>query len=123
MSANTIVRARIDEKIKNEAADVLRAMGLTVSDAFRMMMVKIAKEKALPFEPLVPNEETIEAMKAARRGELVTVGPPGKLLASLNADCQTYQPIQARQQAGEIGTAQQAARRRANGSREGAGEG
>jgi len=83
MSANTIVRARIDEKIKNEAADVLRAMGLTVSDAFRMMMVKIAKEKALPFEPLVPNEETIEAMKAARRGELVTVGPPGKLLTSL----------------------------------------
>jgi len=49
------------------------------------MMVKIAKEKALPFEPLVPNEETIEAMKAARRGVLTTVGPPGKLLPSLNA--------------------------------------
>jgi hypothetical protein len=44
-------------------------------------------EKALPFEPLVPNEETIEAMKAARRGELTTAGPPGKLLPSLNADC------------------------------------
>ena len=87
MSANTIVRARIDEQIKKEAAAVLGAMGLTVSDAFRMMMVKIAKEKALPFEPLVPNAETIEAMKAARRGELVTVGPPEKLLASLNADC------------------------------------
>jgi len=87
MTANSVVRARIDEQTKNEAADVLRAMGLTVSDAFRMMMVKIAKEKALPFEPLVPNEETIEAMKAARRGELATVGPPEKLLASLNADC------------------------------------
>jgi addiction module RelB/DinJ family antitoxin len=61
--------------------------GLTVSDAFRLMMVKIAKEKALPFEPLVPNEETIEAMKAARRGELTTAGAPGKLLPSLNADC------------------------------------
>ena len=48
---------------------------------------KIAKEKKLPFEPLVPNEETIEAMKAARRGELTTVGPPSKLRASLNADC------------------------------------
>ena len=87
MTANSVVRARIDESIKNEAAAVLAAMGLTVSDAFRLMMIKIAKEKALPFEPLVPNEETIEAMKAARRGELVTVGPPGKLLASLNADC------------------------------------
>jgi DNA-damage-inducible protein J len=77
-------RARADdEQIKKEAAAVLEAMGLTVSDAFRMMMVKIAKEKALPFEPLVPNEETIAAMKAARRGELTTVGPPGKLLTSL----------------------------------------
>jgi DNA-damage-inducible protein J len=87
MAANSVVRARIDERIKTEAAAVLSAMGLTVSDAFRLMMIKIAKEKALPFEPLVPNEETIEAMKAARRGELATVGPPGKLLASLNADC------------------------------------
>jgi DNA-damage-inducible protein J len=51
------------------------------------MMLKIAKEKALPFEPLLANEETIEAMKAARRGEVTTAGSPGKLLASLNADC------------------------------------
>jgi len=87
MPANSVVRGRIDEQIKNEAAAVLKAMGLTVSDAFRLMMVRIAKEKALPFEPLVPNDETIEAMKAARRGELTTVGPPDELLASLNADC------------------------------------
>jgi DNA-damage-inducible protein J len=87
MSANSVVRARIDEQTKKEATAVLSAIGLTVSDAIRLMLIKIAKEKALPFEPLVPNEETIEAMKAARRGELVTVGPPEKLLASLNADC------------------------------------
>jgi DNA-damage-inducible protein J len=87
MTANSIVRARIDEQTKKEAAAVLEAIGLTVSDAFRLMMVKIAKEKALPFEPLVPNKETIDAIKAARRGELTTVGPPGKLIASLNADC------------------------------------
>jgi DNA-damage-inducible protein J len=85
MPANTVVRARIDERIKNEATAVLDAMGLTVSDAFRLMMVRIAREKALPFEPLVPNAETIEAMKAARRGELVAVGSPDDLLASLNA--------------------------------------
>jgi DNA-damage-inducible protein J len=56
-----------------------------VSDAFRLMMMRIAKDKALPFEPLVPNAETIDAMKAARRGELVTVGSPADLLTSLNA--------------------------------------
>ena len=86
MAENAVVRARINERVKNEAAAVLAAMGLTVSDAFRLLMMKIAAEKALPFEPLVPNAETIEAMKAARRGELVTAGSPDKLIASLNAD-------------------------------------
>jgi DNA-damage-inducible protein J len=84
MTENAVVRARIDERIKNEAAAVLSAMGLTVSDAFRLMMVRIAADKALPFEPLVPNAETIEAMKAARRGDVVKVGSPADLLASLN---------------------------------------
>ena len=87
MSANAVVRARIDEKIKTEASAVLSAMGLTISDAFRLMMMRIANDKALPFEPLVPNEETIAAMRAARRGELTTAGKPDALLASLNEDC------------------------------------
>jgi DNA-damage-inducible protein J len=86
MPANSVVRARINGRIKEEAAAVLAAMGLTVSDAFRLMMVRIAQDKALPFEPLVPTAETVEAMKAARRGDLVAVGSPDKLLASLNAD-------------------------------------
>jgi DNA-damage-inducible protein J len=87
MTTNSVVRARIDEQIKNETAAMLRAMGLTVSDAFRLMMVKIAKEMALTFEPLVPNDETIEAMKVARRGELTTAVPTGALLARQNANC------------------------------------
>ncbi len=69
MASNTVVRARIDEHIKEEASVVLAAMGLTVSDAFRMMLTRIAREKALPFEPLVPNKETIKAMKQARSGK------------------------------------------------------
>ncbi len=84
MAANSIVRARINERIKAEAAAVLGAMGLTVSDAFRMMMMRVVAEKALPFEPLAPNNETIKAMKAARRGKLVRVGKPARLLAHLN---------------------------------------
>jgi DNA-damage-inducible protein J len=86
MTINTVVRARIDEHIKHEAGAVLAAMGLTLSDAFRLLLVRVAREKALPFEPLVPNEETIRAMKAARKGELVTVGKIDNLLASLNED-------------------------------------
>ena len=86
MTANAVVRARIDEHTKKEAAIVLAAMGLTVSDAFRMLLVRIAKEKALPFEPLVPNKETIAAMKAARRGKLTTVKNVNELLDNLNED-------------------------------------
>jgi DNA-damage-inducible protein J len=86
MSADSVIRARIDEGVKAEASAVLAAMGLTVSDALRLLMVRIAAEKALPFEPLVPNAETIEAMKAARRGELIKAGSPKRLIASLNAD-------------------------------------
>lgn len=82
----TVVRARIDEKTKDEAAAVLDAIGLTVSDAFRLMMVRIAAEKRLPFEALTPNEETIAAMRAARRGELVSVGGIDGLMADLNAE-------------------------------------
>jgi DNA-damage-inducible protein J len=70
MAANAVVRARIDKHIKEEATVVLEAMGLTVSDAFRIMLTRVAREKALPFEPLVPNAETIEAMKEARRDGL-----------------------------------------------------
>ncbi len=68
MPANIIVRARIDAATKAEAAAVLAAMGLTVSDAFRMLLVRIAREKALPFEPLVPSEATIEEKRQARHG-------------------------------------------------------
>ena len=70
MAANAVIRARIDEDIKHEATLVLESMGLTVSDALRMMMVRIAIEKALPFEPLVPNAKTISAMREARDRQL-----------------------------------------------------
>ena len=57
-----------------------------MSDAFRLMMVRIAADKRLPFEPLVPNEETIAAIEAARRSDLVAVGDVDGLMADLNAD-------------------------------------
>ena len=84
MVANAVVRARIDEDIKEEATVVLASMGLTVSDAFRLMLTRIAKEKALPFEPLVPNAETIAAMKEARNGKLKSFDSMDALLEDLN---------------------------------------
>ena len=86
MSTNTTVRARIDEEIKKEATIVLSEIGLTISDVFRMVLIRIAREKVLPFKPLVPNVKTIDAIKAARRGNLVTVGNLDNLLTELNAN-------------------------------------
>jgi DNA-damage-inducible protein J len=85
MPDNAVVRARIDERTKREAAAALKKIGLNVSDAFRLLLVRVAAEKALPFEPRNPNAETVAAMKAARRGDLVKVGKPDKLLRRLNA--------------------------------------
>ena len=70
MASNQLVQARIDGAVKEEAAAVLAAMGLTVSDAVRLLLTRIAQEKALPFAPLIPNAVTIEAMKEARKGGL-----------------------------------------------------
>jgi DNA-damage-inducible protein J len=73
MPANSLVQTRINAEIKEEASTVLRAIGLTVSDAVRLMLTRVAREKALPFEPLIPNEVTIAAMKEARERKLETV--------------------------------------------------
>ena len=95
MAANAVVRAKIDEHIKEEASAVLATMGLTVSDAFRIMLTRIAREKALPFEPLVPNAETIAAMKEARRGGLASLDSVEALMADLNAGNWAHPSIQA----------------------------
>ena len=58
------------QRTKKEAAAVLGAMGLTLSDAFRLLVKRIAAERAGPFEPLVPNEKTIAAMREAPAGKL-----------------------------------------------------
>ena len=84
--ANQLVQARVDKEIKEEAAVVLAAMGLTVSDAVRLLLTRIARERALPFAPLVLNAETIAAMKEARAGNLPKFDDVQSLLDDLHAD-------------------------------------
>lgn len=84
--ANHLVQARIDRAVKEEAATVLAAMGLTVSDAVRLLLTRVAHEKALPFAPLVPNDETIAAMKEARAGNLPQFADVSSLFDDLHAE-------------------------------------
>ena len=72
------------EAINNFRGGPPTAMHPSPSDDAALLRRKSWKS-ALPLEPLNPNAETVAAMKAARRGELVKVGKPDKLLRSLNA--------------------------------------
>jgi len=85
MPANALVQTRINGIVKDEAAAVLATMGLTVSDAVRLLLTRVAHDKALPFEPLTPNAETIAAMQEARSGNLKRYPDFKALLADLDA--------------------------------------
>jgi DNA-damage-inducible protein J len=63
-----MVHVRVDEKTKEKAAKALAAMGISVSDAVRMLLVRVAAEKALPFDVKLPNATTVRAMRAADWG-------------------------------------------------------
>jgi DNA-damage-inducible protein J len=76
--ATTMVHVRVDEKTKQRAAKTLAEMGISVSDAVRMLLVRVAAEQALPFDVKVPNATTVKAMRAADQGK-------GKRLKSAGA--------------------------------------
>lgn len=86
MAANALVQTRIDGEIKALAATALAEMGLTVSDAVRIMLTRVARDGTLPFEPFRPNAETIAAMEEARQGGLKSFDSIEALMADLNAD-------------------------------------
>ncbi len=67
MATTAFVRARIDEKLKDEAGEVLAEFGLTVSDIVRMTLTRVAKDRAVPLELKMPNAETQAAMRESRR--------------------------------------------------------
>jgi DNA-damage-inducible protein J len=66
--ATTMVHIRVDQKTKDRATKTLAAMGISVSDAVRMLLVRVVAEKALPFDVKVPNATTVKAMRAAEKG-------------------------------------------------------
>lgn len=86
MASDSVVRARIDGKVKEKAAKVLADMGLSVSDAIRLFLVRVAAEKALPFEIEIPNAETRAAMAELEQGAGKSFDSVAALMADLNAE-------------------------------------
>jgi len=85
MPATEMVHVRIDKRVKTKAAKTLAAMGLSVSDAVRVLLTRVATEKALPFEIKVPNAATAAAMQEARHGGLPSFDTVSGLMSDLNA--------------------------------------
>lgn len=83
---DTYVRARIDADTKKRAAEALDAMGLSISDAIRLLMLRIADERRLPFEVKVPNKTTRKAMAALDAGEGKRFATVEALMADLESE-------------------------------------
>jgi DNA-damage-inducible protein J len=84
--SNTYVRARIDTATKERAAGALEEMGLSISDAIRLLMVRIADERRLPFEVKVPNAKTRKAIAQLEAGKGKSFRSVDALMADLHAD-------------------------------------
>jgi DNA-damage-inducible protein J len=69
MAADTVVRSRIDADTKKRAAAALAEMGLSISDAIRLLLVRVADERRLPFEVKAPNADSVLAMKELEKGK------------------------------------------------------
>jgi DNA-damage-inducible protein J len=65
MATSTMVHVRVDEKIKKEAAKTLESMGLSVSDAVRVFLMRVVADKSLPFAVKAPNAASKAAMAEA----------------------------------------------------------
>jgi DNA-damage-inducible protein J len=85
-AADTYVRARIDTDTKERAADALEAMGLSISDAIRLLMLRIADERRLPFDVKVPNATTRKAIAELEAGKGKRFASVDELMADLHAD-------------------------------------
>ncbi len=88
--ADTYVRARIDTNTntntKVRAADALEAMGLSISDAIRLLMLRVAEERRLPFDVKVPNSTTRKAIAELEAGKGKKFANVDDLMADLHAD-------------------------------------
>ena len=84
-TSDTYVRARIDSDTKQRAADALSAMGLSISDAIRLLMLRVADERRLPFDVKVPNATTRKAIAELEAGKGRRLANVDALMADLHA--------------------------------------
>ncbi len=85
-TADTYIRARIDSATKERATEALEAMGLSISDAIRLLMLRIVAERRLPFEVKAPTARTRKAIAELEAGKGKRFASVKALMNDLNAD-------------------------------------
>jgi DNA-damage-inducible protein J len=85
-TSDTYVRARIDTNTKKRAAGALESMGLSISDAIRLLMLRVAEERRLPFEVKAPNARTRKAIRELESGKGKRFKNVDAFMADLHAD-------------------------------------
>ena len=68
MALTETVRARIDAELKHNVEQILSQIGMTTSQAINLFMKKIERERGIPFELKLPNDETLKAIEEAEAG-------------------------------------------------------
>ncbi len=82
-ACDSSIRVRIDSDTKERASKALDRMGLSVSDAVRMFLVRIAEEGRFPFDLEVPNARTRKAMTELEQGGGISKGSVEDAFADL----------------------------------------
>jgi DNA-damage-inducible protein J len=66
MAHSSMLHVRVDDDIKSQASEALASMGLSVSDAVRILLKRVVNDQAFPLELKVPNAQTRLAIEEAR---------------------------------------------------------
>ena len=86
VNETAMIHVRVDQELKTKVSVTLSRMGLSMSDAVRLLLTRIEADQALPFDVRVPNATTLAAMDAGDRGDAARFGNVKELMADLHAD-------------------------------------
>ncbi len=73
MALNATVRARVDEQLKNDVEAIFSQLGISTSQAITLFLKSVKRERGIPFELKIPNEETLKAMREVENGETESI--------------------------------------------------
>ena len=69
MAKTAMAHARLSPEVKEQAENVLKELGISISTAYELFYRQIIAHHGLPFEARIPTEETVQALRDAEQGK------------------------------------------------------